>query len=199
MYGRIADEMRRNALAATFAVVALACGGETISGTTIIESSIPYIQPNTPLSVGAVRSGNTVALHAINVLGAAGSCDVFNRVSAANVEGGFEIVVTFPADTQPGQYAMADIGAAATARANDRACEAAYNETTTDGEITLARNDTEVAGFFLLRFPMSGTTLLQNAEASLCSAPFAPPAAGTCVLLGPCTSSNSITCFELGP
>ncbi len=94
---------------------------------------------------------------------------------------------------------MADVGATATVRVNDQACEAAYVDTTTDGEITLTRNDTEVAGYFLLRFPMGGTTLLENAEASLCSVPFAPPAAGTCVLLGPCTSSNSITCLELGP
>lgn len=146
------------------------------------------------MSVGAATDGARVTVTVLDVLGGIDSCDVLEHVNVWNVEGAFQIILTFPASTQPGAYALADIGAAATILVTDQSCAARYSDTTTQGEVWLDRNDTEVDGYLKASFSQ-GTVLVENLTAPRCSS---PPAAsdGSCTLLPYCTTSGSPSCFQ---
>ena len=72
----------------------------------------------------------------LDVIGGKSACDVASNVDIANVEDGYELTVTLPAVTTPGQYALSEIGAVASIRINDSNCAAAHSDSTTAGTIT---------------------------------------------------------------
>jgi len=117
----------------------------------------------------------------------------------ANVQDGCQLTVTFPANTQPGQYALSDIGAVATLRINDASCTAAHTDSTTTGTLSISRDDTLFGGGMALQFSLGHVTTFDIA-APMCASLAAAPDDGTCSALAACANPSSASCFvQSGP
>ena len=167
--------------------------GRVATDSVTVNTSIPYLAADTPMSVGSIRNGDTITVAFIDVFGGSSSCDVLGSVSIDDVAFATEIDVTFPAGVHAGQHALSEIGAVATYRTNDGACAPAHAGTATSG--TLSFSDTDELSSVQLVFGV-GTFFAGNVAAPHC-ATSAPSDASACAVLGPCKDSGNASCFQM--
>ncbi len=175
-------------------VAGCSSSGRIANDVSAVESSIPYLASDYPVSVGVTTRDGIITVTLMNVLGGSSSCDVV-KMGIDGVAYGAAITLTFPIGVQSGQYALTDIGATASFRINDGACAPAHTDVMTNGVVTFA--ETNSVSWMKLQFTM-GIVIAGPIAAPLCGVTGeAAGDAGACAVLPPCLDSGSLSCFQM--